>query len=118
MLYSCRNPKKEESNMKTKQLASLLVALVLLLALPAQAFACTTIYAGSNLTADGSVIFGRSEDYSSDATDPTYEEYPTDDTGYDSSTDYNEATESTDYSYDYSVDTNDYGEPDYGYYGE
>ena len=52
--------------MKTKQLASLLVALVLLLALPAQAFACTTIYAGSNLTADGSVIFGRSEDYSSD----------------------------------------------------
>ena len=60
----------------------------------------------------------QSEDYSSDATDPTYEEYPTDDTGYDSSTDYTEATESTDYSYDYSVDTNDYGEPDYGYYGE
>ena len=60
----------------------------------------------------------QSEDYSSDATGPTYEEYSTDDTGYDSSKDYTEATESTDYSYDYSVDTNDYGEPDYGYYGE
>ncbi len=49
-----------------KHYASLLVALVLLLALPGQAFACTTIYAGANLTADGSSFFGRSEDYSSD----------------------------------------------------
>ena len=49
-----------------KHCASLLVALVLLLALPGQAFACTTIYAGANLTADGSSFFGRSEDYSSD----------------------------------------------------
>ena len=51
---------------KIKQYASLLVAMVLLLALPGQAFACTTIYAGSNLTADGSTLFGRSEDYSAD----------------------------------------------------
>ena len=49
-----------------KHYASLLVALVLLLALPGQAFACTTIYAGANRTADGSSFFGRSEDYSSD----------------------------------------------------
>ena len=49
-----------------KPYASLLVALVLLLALPGQAFACTTIYAGANLTADGSSFFGRSEDYSAD----------------------------------------------------
>lgn len=49
-----------------KKYASLLAALVLLLALPGQAFACTTIYAGGNLTADGSFFFGRSEDYSAD----------------------------------------------------
>ena len=52
--------------MKKKQLAALLVAMALLLALPGQALACTTIYAGANLTADGSSMFGRSEDYSSD----------------------------------------------------
>ena len=52
--------------MKKIQLAALLVAMALLLALPGQALACTTIYAGANLTADGSSMFGRSEDYSSD----------------------------------------------------
>ena len=52
--------------MNMKKIAALLTALVLLLALPGQALACTTIYAGSNLTADGSTVFGRSEDYSSD----------------------------------------------------
>ena len=51
---------------KFKAYASLLLAMVLLLALPGQAFACTTIYAGANLTADGSTLFGRSEDYSAD----------------------------------------------------
>ncbi len=52
--------------MKTKHIAALLMTLALLLALPGQALACTTIYAGANLTADGSSMFGRSEDFSSD----------------------------------------------------
>ena len=49
-----------------KAYASLLLALTLLFALSGQAFACTTIYAGANLTADGCSYFGRSEDYSAD----------------------------------------------------
>ena len=34
--------------------------------LPAGAFACTAVYIGSNLTADGSTVFARLEEYSSD----------------------------------------------------
>ena len=41
-----------------KSCAALLMAAVLLLALSGQAFACTTIYVGANLTADGSSFFG------------------------------------------------------------
>ena len=51
---------------KWKSCAALLMTAVLLLTLSGQAFACTTIYVGSNLTADGSSFFGRSEDYSAD----------------------------------------------------
>ena len=44
-----------------------LVAFLLFLAiLPAEAFACTAIYIGSNQTEDGSTIFARLEEYSSD----------------------------------------------------
>ena len=43
------------------------VAVLLVLAiLPAEAFACTAIYIGSNLTADGSTIFARLEEFFSD----------------------------------------------------
>ena len=46
-----------------KKAAAVLLVLALL---PAGAFACTAIYIGSNLTADGSTIFGRLEEYTSD----------------------------------------------------
>ena len=54
--------------MLKKLLAVLLVfAILLVLAiLPAGAFACTAIYVGSGLTADGSTIFARLEEYTSD----------------------------------------------------
>ena len=43
------------------------VAVLLVLAiLPAGAFACTAVYIGSNLTADGSTIFARLEEFTSD----------------------------------------------------
>lgn len=48
----------------SKTLAVLLVAALLVPALPA--FACTEIYAGSSVTEDGKIWFGRSEDYSPD----------------------------------------------------
>ncbi len=44
-----------------------MVAFLLFLAiLPAEALACTAIYIGSNQTEDGSTIFARLEEYSSD----------------------------------------------------
>ena len=44
-----------------------MVAILFVLAiLPAEALACTAIYIGSNLTADGSTIFARLEEYYSD----------------------------------------------------
>ena len=46
-----------------KKAAAVLLVLALL---PAGAFACTAIYIGSSLTADGSTIFGRLEEYTSD----------------------------------------------------
>ena len=41
------------------------VVCIVLLCLPAPAFACTEVYVGSGLTEDGSVLFGRIEDYDS-----------------------------------------------------
>ena len=46
-----------------KKMSAVLFVLVFL---PVRAFACTAIYAGSGLTADGSTIFARLEEYSSD----------------------------------------------------
>ena len=43
-----------------------LAVLLVLALLPASAFGCTAIYAGKNLTADGSTIFARQEEFSSD----------------------------------------------------
>ncbi len=40
-------------------LKKVLAALLVLVILPAEAFACTAVCLGSNLTADGSTIFGR-----------------------------------------------------------
>ena len=47
-------------------LKKLLAVLLVLAVLPAGAFACTAIYAGSELTSDGSTIFARLEEYTSD----------------------------------------------------
>ena len=46
-----------------KKVAAVLLALAIL---PAGAFACTAVYVGSNLTADGSTAFARLEEYYSD----------------------------------------------------
>ena len=46
-----------------KRIAAVLLVLAIL---PAGAFACTEVYVGSNLTADGSTVFARLEEYSSD----------------------------------------------------
>ena len=40
--------------------------MIVLAILPAGSFACTAIYIGSGLTADGSTIFARLEEYTSD----------------------------------------------------
>ena len=45
----------------------LLAVLLVLAILPAGAFACTAIYAGSGLTADGSTIFARLEEFNHDS---------------------------------------------------
>ena len=47
-------------------LKKVVAVILFLVILPAGAFACTAIYIGSNLTADGGTIFARQEDYSSD----------------------------------------------------
>ena len=54
---------KTEELYMLKKMVAVLLALVIL---PAGAFACTAIYAGSGLTAEGSTIFARLEEYSSD----------------------------------------------------
>lgn len=46
-----------------KRLLSVLIMFTLILAFPVQTFACTAIYVGSDLTEDGSTIFGRVEDF-------------------------------------------------------
>ena len=46
-----------------KKVAAVLLVLAIL---PAGAFACTAVYVGSNLTADGSTVFARLEEYYSD----------------------------------------------------
>ena len=47
-------------------LKKMTAVLLVLAVLPAGAFACTAIYIGSNLTADGSTVFARLEEYTSD----------------------------------------------------
>lgn len=47
-------------------LKRLLTLLLVLAVLPAEAFACTAVCVGSNLTADGSTIFARQEEFFSD----------------------------------------------------
>ena len=47
-------------------LKKVITVLLVLAILPAEAFACTAIYIGSNLTADGSTIFARLEEFFSD----------------------------------------------------
>ena len=47
-------------------LKKVLAVFLVLAVLPAEAFACTAIFVGSNLTADGSTIFGRLEEFFSD----------------------------------------------------
>jgi len=47
-----------------KKLFTLCVLSIILCMIMNSALACTTLYAGSGVTADGNVIFGRSEDYS------------------------------------------------------
>ena len=49
-------------SLKMKSLIALVVALVMLMS--SSAMACTAIYVGSGLTADGSTMFARSEDIS------------------------------------------------------
>ena len=47
-------------------LKKVIAVLLVLAVLPAGAFACTAVFLGSNLTADGSTVFARLEEYSSD----------------------------------------------------
>ena len=49
--------------MLNKKVSVLLAAILFAVMFPPGAFACTAIYAGSGLTADGSTIFGRMEEY-------------------------------------------------------
>lgn len=46
-----------------KKFSSLLAVMLVLCMLTSSAFACSAIYVGSALTADGTTMFGRSEDY-------------------------------------------------------
>ncbi len=49
-----------------KKILASLTALIIILAIPVSALAGTTIYAGSDLTEGGSMVFGRVEDHSPD----------------------------------------------------
>ena len=67
MHYNAFIKQKEDANMlnskKLKMLVSLMAALILCLS-SVSAMACTAIYVGSDLTADGTTMFARSEDIS------------------------------------------------------
>ena len=58
--FVIRERKVYKMSFKSKSIISLIVALMLCLS--SSAMACTAIYVGSNLTADGSTMFARSED--------------------------------------------------------
>lgn len=61
MHYNAFINQREDAKMKLKKLASVTFALILCLS-SVSAMACTAIYVGSDLTADGNTIFARSED--------------------------------------------------------
>ena len=67
MHYNAFIKQKEDANMlnskKLKMPVSLMAALILCLS-SVSAMACTAIYVGSDLTADGTTMFARSEDIS------------------------------------------------------
>ena len=62
---SCSHNKRGEKRegFRMKKLLSAILTCSLVLSLVSGAFACTTFYAGSALTNDGSTIFARSEDF-------------------------------------------------------
>ena len=49
--------------MKLKKIIASVSALALMLGSASNAFACTALYVGSDLTADGTTMFGRIEDF-------------------------------------------------------
>ena len=55
-----------EGKVVSYMLKKVTAVLLILVVLPAGAFACTAIYVGSGLTADGSTIFARLEEYTTD----------------------------------------------------